>query len=833
MLAVLTLVIATFVVSLLVGRTSSSDQPPSLSRTWRALSSWTTYNRFDLKLLGIFQSPSGSAKSRTLSTQALLLVLALVILPASSYFALVPQSVGLGAWYKAYNEGALPAIVNFFDGEPEVVLMPKALTREDLTPRERARYDAQRTDEGRRLVLEIAASSRAQNKRGPAITDRRAARKAMARTPESWLLLTLNGATTGRGVFLWALFVAAALSILVPPLFLLSVLHLVAGPAISLAATAKPARPIAPRAAPERPPTPSPSVLPVRLPYPPGGSPAWDSVVNHFQTSGHSAGGIKLRDHLFFGTRYPYGDVVAVDRAIIHEHCFAMGGSGTGKTGRFLAPTIAQLIRLSRTLPVNEKNHSVFIFDLKGDAALRRGAELEAEKAGVPFKWFSIEPETTSYVFNPFAQSFVKDTGINHLTSTALKALGLDFGHGYGTLHFSLVYQRVFGHLVESSWGPKGPTFGSFKEAKERLEATDRTSRRKVTAEDEKQASDLYTLIDELARVPQLNVTHKDDPDLAANAIDFYEALCSPQVIYFHLPEREGTVIGRIATFAAFTLLDAAAVYLRRHGGQEPRVYFFIDEFQNIAADHFAIFVTQARSAGIATIMANQVGAQLSTQKDTLLPIIQESTRLQVFYSAISKQMRDYIIEASGEALYDIGPSVTQDLLDGDVSQTRPGPLRSVVEGLAESLGLREEELSRALMDDLHGYDPTLPKQIGPAIRPNDLIDMTDAPERAVLYPTRSSGFTQYGGRPIFVQSPFHITPEEYDRRKAAPWPERAGETMSVEAHGAIPTSKTSPSLKPPPTQADSHELDEWGRELTKRGQFTEDKNENERRPRS
>ena len=42
---------------------------------------------------------------------------------------------------------------------------------------------------------------------------------------------------------------------------------------------------------------------------------------------------------------------------------------------------------------------------------------------------------------------------------------------------------------------------------------------------------------------------------------------------------------------------------------------------------------------------------------------------------------------------------------------------------------------------------------------------------RSIVKLSRGAGYAQYGGFPFVVESEFHIDREEYERRKAFPWP--------------------------------------------------------------
>lgn len=805
MLMILTLLATVAGASLIVSILRPSGAHSSLRYTWDALASWFTYNRLDRPLLGIAQSPGGTTKLRGLLAKGLLLIATIVILPISAYFPIVPQAVGLGEWEKQYQTGWISKNM-LREDQLQLVDRPRP---EDLEGRQLQIYNESDPD-NRKEYLDLLY--------GAKIRDffHEKTREFVKARIENWFLIALDGVLSGEAFFLWTIFIAMIACLTTPALLFLSILHFVGGTVIGSAVSLEPMQ-----------------VRGYRRPA--GGDFAWDHMVYRIQTSDFERNGTKLRDHLFFGWRHPYQDMVPIHRDLLHNHCWCLGSTESGKTSRFLAPTMAQLIRLNRNIPRSEQQHSVVVFDLKGDNALRRGAELEARAAGMAFKCFSIEPDTTSSVFNPFTQSFLKDININQLTSNVLASLGLDYGDGYGTLHFSLVYQRVFGSLVESTWGKDGLEFRSFREARDKLEHFDRALKRKINSEDRKQASDLFTLLDELARVPHLNMTEDDDSRLAKNGIDFYEALEEPHVLYFYLPEREGKVIRRIATEAAFTLLDAAAVYKRKKGGRRARTYMFIDEFQNMAADHFAIFLTQARDLGIATILANQTLAQLSTQNEKLLPTVQQNTEVKVLYSVKDPGLKESVIESSGEALYEMGMSVTEDDLDRMSSPT------SLEQALASKLGLKDRERHQWLIDEEFGYSEGAGLSIGPGIRPNDIDELNATPGRAIVHVTTSKGFTQYGAKPIFVSSPYHIVESEFSAREQAPWTHREGHTIRVgtglsfesdsgesffapahengdrvnESYSKASKRENKPRRKSKDSKStDSHNLEAWNKEL-------------------
>jgi hypothetical protein len=57
----------------------------------------------------------------------------------------------------------------------------------------------------------------------------------------------------------------------------------------------------------------------------------------------------------------------------------------------------------------------------------------------------------------------------------------------------------------------------------------------------------------------------------------------------------------------------------------------------------------------------------------------------------------------------------------------------------------------------------------------NDVALTSDHPFRSFLRISRGAGYAQYGGLPVIVESTYHISKEEYDRRRSLPWPTLPG----------------------------------------------------------
>jgi hypothetical protein len=53
----------------------------------------------------------------------------------------------------------------------------------------------------------------------------------------------------------------------------------------------------------------------------------------------------------------------------------------------------------------------------------------------------------------------------------------------------------------------------------------------------------------------------------------------------------------------------------------------------------------------------------------------------------------------------------------------------------------------------------------------NDVLLASDHPQQSIVRISRGDGYAQYGGMPVIVESNYHISEQEYQRRKAMPWP--------------------------------------------------------------
>ena len=451
----------------------------------------------------------------------------------------------------------------------------------------------------------------------------------------------------------------------------------------------------------------------------------WDDLVKHAQAITDK----EQNDYLLLGTNAFDDTPVIVPREVFAEHAHLLGDSGSGKTSLGLASLIAQFIRFA--------DSSVVILDLKGDdLALFEGARIEADRAGLPFRWFTNELGRSSYIFNPLTQRHFSSLSLYQRADVLSAAMGLQYGKDYGKSYYSDANSEVLYKAIN-----KYPGTSSFSELAEILRnKKDLQVERKILQD----ASHLGTAINRLAACESLNATaaNSDHNGAMSNAIDFSDVFATPQVLYFYLPAAIGSASsGDIARLALYALLSAS----KFTGPDRRQVYLFIDEFQRIVAHNLEMILQTARSMNIGVILANQTLSDLKTQGANLIPTVCANTRFKQIFAASDLVEQQHIVQSSGETLV-YSRSWSEYLGFGGAV------------GSANSVSTTE--------------------MITPRLRPNDILLASDHPLQSIVYVTRGKGYAQYGGLPFIMTSAYHIDYDEYDKRRRAAWPDRPEETI-------------------------------------------------------
>ncbi|MBX3394330.1 MAG: TraM recognition domain-containing protein [Phycisphaerae bacterium] len=719
-----------------------------LARVCHGWSNWLTYNLHDTPAPGVFRSPHGNARRRQTSAYCATILTALAVVPLCAYFPLMALIWGPGPWeVAAAKSWAFSEVIR----DHRLLLEPEPRAISDAYLRQLSATDRERFD---------AAFKQQQRVGGQRPTS------LPLDSHESYLLATLQGISRGEPFFFISFAISVLASALAAPalLFLTSfavgarvLLHhhaTLEGDAPADGDQTQPAARYHRKRVVSR----------------------WQAYAERLAESEFSAQNaekqlVREADHLFLGFNPEADYPVLLDARILAEHAHITGDSGSGKSALGIAPLVAQLI--------GRPQSSVVIIDLKGDPALFEGTRLAVKAANlrqknknnrIQFRWFTNVPGRTTFGFNPFLQSHMEHMTLSQKASVLLQSLGLDYGEGYGTSYYSAVHRDTLVKVLRDD-----PRINSFR-ALQKYFVDDLRSRRHDLHIDKKQleeAAHLYTVVDSLSEFDALSITPESvSKEILEYQIDMPAVVSRPHVIYFYLHSAlEETAVREIAKLALHSLLSAA-VHRGRSGHQ---VYVFIDEFQQVVSQNLEIILRQARSAGMAAILANQTISDLKRRDVDLIPTVQGNTRYRQVFSASDQIAQEMLSRASGESIYYLASAemMASYLLADQVAkrfgQLMPwaSPTDSDPEG---SLSVTEH--------------------IGPRMRPSDILHYSDRERFSIVQVTRGRGLTQYGGCSFPMVSDFHITFKEFEQRADAPWPQPRPGTM-IQAPSGVSDSRT------------------------------------------
>ena len=456
-----------------------------------------------------------------------------------------------------------------------------------------------------------------------------------------------------------------------------------------------------------------------------------------------------VRDSYFMGHVAADGTPLLIHKTTFDQHCHFVGTSGGGKTSKGLCPWMEQTIRHGQS--------SLIVLDLKADslellATLAASAEELQRRTGqqLPLKVFSSMANLPTYAFNPMAQRCWNKLELNQKTDVICAALGLNYGTDYGAGYYSSANSAIVYEALRLF-----PTIRNFTELAERCRhLIQPTTKSELHPEIKKDGVHVCEELKKLAAFEQLQVaaSEAETNPVADQAIDLASMFLEPQLLYVHLSSTLGAssapTIARLFTY--FLLVSAAGIERRC------KVYLVIDEFQRMASQSLDYLFQLARSLDIGIILANQSMEDLKSLKSNLIPTIEANCQYRQWFDVGSTEDLERILKMTGETVEQFSSlSVTQ---NGD------GATRT------DSLG----------------------EQILPRLSINEIMTAGSDERLSIVRIGRDGGYAQYGRFPFIVRSDFHISKEEYQRRRGFSWPELT-EGMMIPKSSAAP-QETRPS---------------------------------------
>ena len=413
---------------------------------------------------------------------------------------------------------------------------------------------------------------------------------------------------------------------------------------------------------------------------------------------------------------------------LVMEHMHFLGGSGTGKTSLGLMPFIEQTIGFGDV--------SVIVIDLKGDsrelpATMIAAAEALQRDRGItlPYKYVSIASHLATYAFNPQTQPEFTRLSSFEKTDLVAGAAGLYYGADYGPAFYTAANTGVLNQTYQDY--PDTTDFAALTEQAGYV--LNNAHKSELHPEIRRNGAHVHEVLKRLSKIDPLNVAPPGEwpEDVVEHAIDIVDVFRNPQLLYFHLPSAASPGNApQFARFVGFLTIAFASMVERK-----VPVVLVIDEFQRMASQNFEYMLQLARSMGVGIILSNQSLQDLQTETVDLRSIVETNTRYRQWFSINALEDRQRVMELCGETV-------------------------EYFTTYSESQGPNGPTLSK-----------TVSEQIQPRFNTNEIADISDHPLRSLVFIPRGAGYAQYGGLPFVVETDFHLSQSEYERRKAMEWP--------------------------------------------------------------
>lgn len=451
-------------------------------------------------------------------------------------------------------------------------------------------------------------------------------------------------------------------------------------------------------------------------------------------------------EHLFFGLRADTGEPVPLDRAVLAEHLYITGRSGSGKTALGMIPLLVQLIRGYDRPVCDEQGQPtgqwrpappspILVLDLKGDAALFQTARIEAERAGREFLFFSADARKATHRFDVFGSLHAEPRTPIEVCELLIQALNLFHGEQYGASYYSRQHRKL---LLEALAQGRG-TVRSWQQLYDLIEG-------RYSGRQHRDATELLTVIHALTFYEQLSL---DGCAEGEPVIRMPEALDRAQVVYFWLPSLLVNMSTReIAKLALYCFLTAAAD--RKQPAGPVQSYVFIDELQRIAAENVKVVFQQCRGSHIGLIVANQDPSDLKLPHVDVRAAVRTNARLRQCFSLTDRNEIDEFIRLSGEE-----------------SQY----LRSTVKARSRTERYDAGLFSRTYAGTNEGE--TVSESYREVLRPrlsiNEIIAVNNSPTDSLVHLMTDVRATRLGGIPTRIRGLFAMSRDEFEQRDRTP----------------------------------------------------------------
>jgi hypothetical protein len=289
----------------------------------------------------------------------------------------------------------------------------------------------------------------------------------------------------------------------------------------------------------------------------------------------------------------------------------------------------------------------VVFVDLKGFShevlsVMQRAARAREAKTKTPVlvKYFTLAEGEASYLLDIFSQAWWKRLAVPQRAGVILSTLGLRYSAAYGESWFRDVSYEFISVVLD-----RHPNVASWTDLWRKMVETRQNAPEHVISKmcREKGGEHIGIIVKRIASLAALNNEPHLPQSVRDNAIDFssghsYFSLCSLD---------NGLIAGEVGRLVAAAVLGSA----RALPSKRKKTVLVLDEWQEMITGDLEILLSQARSLGVAVILANQNAAQLVTKDKDMRPIVEGNCACQLFLGTLDIVGREQLQKLGGKEI--------------------------------------------------------------------------------------------------------------------------------------------------------------------------------------
>jgi hypothetical protein len=408
----------------------------------------------------------------------------------------------------------------------------------------------------------------------------------------------------------------------------------------------------------------------------------------------------------------------------IREHGAFVGPNGSGKT--------TAMRKVMRQTGEMDFPHSRLVPDGKADTAeLRAEAHRNFERK----RWLTIRTGKSTYVFNPFDQTWYRALGEQERVDYWMGALNLSYGTEYGKSHFTDANAAM---LMEAL--AQNPT--SLQEFGEAVQVALRAPGKGGGLPQETKSAGVHVIniLRRLSRLKSLS---------GPSTIQLSEFYTTPISLYIDASMTLGSEINRYHAHLVTYALPAAAASVP----VEKRIPILVykDEAARFLGRNTALLLMQLRSMGASMLLGYQSALDAKAQLSEIASAIESNAGMEWTFGATTPQEIKRLMDLSGHVVE------TERSASSFVPRNREKNTFAMIRRWA---GRGEYLIHKEV--------------ILPRLNVNEIAAMTSHPLHSILRVREGNHL----GLPVMVEHFRHQLPSEFQKDMALPWPEPNADTV-------------------------------------------------------